>query len=82
MSYAVYTEFVPSSRALLKGDVERQCSMRMVAVSVSTFPMGPMLRTKWPLGYCEPTSQESIRTTILWKMYTQRGSSVLQSENG
>ncbi len=27
--------------------------------------MGPMLRTKCPLGYCESTSHESMRITIL-----------------
>ena len=69
--HVLYTNFVPSKRALLKADVERQCSMRMVAVSVSMFPMGPMLRTKWPLGYCEPASQESIRTTILWEIHKE-----------
>ena len=55
----------PSRTALLKGVMEIPCSISRVLVSVSMSPMGPIVRTKCPIGYCESPGQESMQTTIL-----------------
>ena len=55
----------PSRTALLKGVMVMPCSIRRALVSVSISPIGPMLRTKCPIGYCESPGQESMHTTIL-----------------
>ena len=47
------------------GPTDKLCSIKMLEISVSKLPAGPRLLTKWPLGYREWMSHESMRTTNL-----------------
>ena len=55
-----------SKTASLKVEWGMSCSKSKTSFSVALSPMGPRLRTKWPVGYLEYLGQASAATMILW----------------